>query len=351
MNSELENIIRNGFRLSDSNHNDISLITLKIAVKSYFETNRCIRYLEEKEGEGNYENYYYSNYFELYIETIIHFQHFAELVCKKILRNDHALLADEALKKPEILHKLLHNEVLSDEEDREVKSISLSESIKRIKILIKNNILKDSDSLIFILDHIKTIEKLNDLRNRILHRGLYILKDESLDLFIGKYVFPFIIASTANVLISRHDRHWKYCEIYCGIDPIKEIIQAYETDNYDVGKISFLKELGCSAYNNPIKDYQKNVDDWPPTMTTWTKKRAIEIAQYDAKIEGHIIKVCPVCSTNSLVLFTDYYEKSNTKYTFKVKCECCSFSMVNNNIKNASEYGFHQIQDFWFDTE
>ena len=77
----------------------LALWSLKTALKAYFATfsqieslwNDIINQVSETEEEL-VSNYRRLNYPELYVEAIVHFQHFAELFCVDILRSEHPLL-------------------------------------------------------------------------------------------------------------------------------------------------------------------------------------------------------------------------------------------------------------------
>lgn len=369
--ANLDDIVKDGFNFDDKGYVeiDLALISLKIALKAYFSTYQTFKTrlhifsdntIEQEDINFNH----YNNYCEACAETIVHFQHFAELVCKKLLRDDHPLLSDVALSKPKILHKLLHGKNLAPDEEYAIRSIEFSEALERLIVLIKDNALKNSSELSFIKEHKETLTQLNSLRNRIWHRGVYILRYPSLDTFIGQYVLPFVSDVLKLPAFSSYTNLWKYEELHCGIDPIEEIIKESNATNPDIGKLAFLKELGRASYKTPLR--QKTPVILPikklPFFSTLSEliykkdiKRAERIASLEASQEYSQLKICPVCGVNSLIIYdetdyetdNDFNETMNAwNYTYMVKCECCTFNL-EQDIKNASEYGFYRIDDYW----
>ncbi|MCW8922521.1 MAG: hypothetical protein OQK69_02660 [Gammaproteobacteria bacterium] len=364
--SHLQNTIKDGFSFDTKGNveTDLALISLKIALKSYFTTYQTFKnqlhifepssHTDQKTIDFNHRN----EYCEACAETIVHFQHFAELVCKKLLRDDHPLLSDVALNKPEILHKLLHGNNLSEEEQNAVRSIEFSEALKRLITLIDNESLTNHSSLSFIKNHKETLVQLNTLRNRIWHRGVYILRYPALDTFVGKYILPFVVEALKLPSFNSHANMWKYNGLHSQIDPIEEIIKEASNVNPDIGKLALLKELGKAAYENPLMQtghISNNLRGFLSSFDNKNKRRAERIAIQEASQEYSDITVCPVCGVKSLIIYddTDYehgedYEDiiSAWRYTYMVKCECCTFNL-EGGVKNASEYDLSNIEDYW----
>lgn len=368
----LKEIVKEGFSLNETRKKgnfeiDLALISLRIALKAYFSTYQTFRdklgifHPSANNNSKDTDSMHSIAYCEAYAECIVHFQHFAELVCKNFLRSDHSLLSDTALSRPIILHKLLKGDKLTSEENKNVKSIEFSEALKRIVELIKKKRLKDWQSLSFIENYKEQLEELNKLRNRIWHRGTYILHYSALDKFVGIHIFPFVAAVVSHPAYSSLKQVWKYDNLACGIDPIDGIISAMQnSNNYDIGKIAFLKELGRAAYQSPIKrsDVGGNI---PRSLEKLLNQRHIErsvrVANTEAKLDNFKVTNCPVCDVKSLVIEEEIEsndpggEEWVIGYTTKVKCECCSFELIRGSgageIKNASDYGLTSIEDYW----
>jgi len=365
--SHLINTIKDGFSF-DSRRNattDLALISLKIALKSYFATYQTFKHrlhIFEPGNNTDQETIDFNHsvaYCEACAETIVHFQHFAELVCKKLLRDDHPLLSDVALNKPEVLHKLLHSNSLSAEEQNAVRSIEFSEVLNRIIPLINKGLLTNYSDLGFIKYHKDALVQLNALRNRVWHRGVYILRYPALDAFVGKYMLPFVVETLKLPSFNAHTQMWKFKELHSGIDPIEEIIKEASNDNPDMGKIALLKELGRAAYENPLtqgRHADNKIEKLLSYFDNREKRRAERIADLEASQEYSKITTCPVCGVNSLIIYdeTDFEQDDDDedtvkswRYTYMVKCECCTFNLESAGIRNASEYGLSNIEDYW----
>ena len=349
--------IKDGFKLSETYHGikDIAPISLKIAINAYFSTYSAIRYnFKPIESPSYYKNtvedtdkLYSSTYYKFYAETITHFHHFIELMLKRILQSKHQLLLGE-ITDSVLLYKVLSNQVnLNDIENYNIKALSFRETLSRVCDLVKADIISKS-TFDFILKSRKWLEDLNELRNRLLHRGMYILRYKSLDKLVGKYIFPFIIKIVDIYHDEIPERYWKYKKINCNIDPISEIMKAFKQNSYDMGKIALLKEMGRAAYNNNLPNeylekYQRN-----------EYIKVYEKAALAFKLGINKVKKCPVCGLKTLIIYEESDGDQNNDgsydawwtYIWKVRCIHCSFEL-HNEIKNASGYGYNNIED-WF---
>lgn len=364
--NDIEKLLENGFFINSDKPDikDLALISLKVALNSYFSTYRSfehrIRMLRDDYSATQEEiNFAHSTaYFESSSECIIHFQHFAELTCKTFLRTEHPMLADNILKNPSILHSLINNNPLTDEEKSKLSSVEFSEALNRLNSLVSSKKIKDHSALDFIKKHHTALISLNNLRNRIWHRGLYILEYRTLDKFIGSHILPFVVDVMAHPSYSDLDHRWKPKHLSCAIDPIMEIINHFANDRYNAGKVSLLKELGRAAYNNrlspPIKG-SKGIYGFLDIVNNQTRSRAERIAAGEASRQYNKIDACPVCGVMSLVIEeeTDHDEDPVTgepkdfwRFTHSVTCENCTFS-IGDEIENASAYGFTSIKDFF----
>jgi len=359
----IDTIKDDGFKFDKKGNDNINLalISLKIALKAYFSTYQTFKnrlYIFEPSGcsEDDIDSWHSDNYCEAYLECIVHFQHFAELVLKEFLRKDNLLLTVRLTDDSKILHKIVHGQSLKDEEEAKLKSIEFKDTLNHITALINNNILEDYESLGFIVKNHNALEALNWLRNRLLHRGLFILRYKALDKFVGAHILPFVSEVIKHSVYSNYKLRWKYSDLNCTIDPIDEIISEFKKGSkgdYNIGKIAYLKELGRAAFENPIishrvKPRQQPKDAW---FNIKKKERAERIASLEAEQEYFDVDICPVCGVNSLVIYEekdhDDSEHINMNYyTYMVKCECCSFEL-NTELKNASYYEISSINDFW----
>lgn len=359
MNNDIDQITQDGFSLADQDHKlkNLAIISLKIALQAYFSTYRVMKYsldlfnpvtqLDRAYIDFNHSSAYCQNC----AETIVHFQHFIELVCKDFLRNEHELLAIDASKDPVIFHKLLCKEEIPEQEYEGIKTLEFREALCRLCTLIKERSL-GAGRLEFIVDARKFLEKLNTLRNREWHRGAFILRYPALDELVGKYILPFISEIVALPEYADLTDFWKYKKLSCNIDPISEIINTVKSGTLNIGKIAVLKELGRAAYENPLfndKTFLKYINDE-------YSRRANHIAEKELHNgEVSCVKTCPVCGINSLVVYHnvegDESDADSGTYcnvwlrTHRVECMCCTFE-INRHLENPSKYGL-SIEDYW----
>ena len=118
--SSLDTLKNDGFTLTErrkllddgsrrKSPSDTALFSLKLALQAYFSTYQPMHFkldifdpasgspINTQELIDLNHPYYYC---ELCTETIVHFQHFAELICKDFLRQEHPLLANNVVNKP-----------------------------------------------------------------------------------------------------------------------------------------------------------------------------------------------------------------------------------------------------------
>lgn len=355
--------LKKGFQLSDHSmrKDDLALVSLRVALKSFFSTYAKLRgrISSIKNPSATTQEVidsYSLNYAEAYAETVVHFQHFAELACKSFLRNDHPLLSDVGSGKAGVLHSLLHNKKLTADEEKQVRSIEFSEALKRLKELVSSNKLEGHANLQFITTHFDTLNELNNLRNRVWHRGLYVLEYSALDEFVGKYVLPFVRDVVSHQFFAGKEIIWKYASPHCGLDPIDEIVKHFSTEAYNLEKVAYLKEIGRSAYDDKLPKSPKN--EKPFTFTFFLhnaeKKRAERIAASEAKLDFYEVCLCPTCGANSLIIheetdsdFDDEGAPFNWyRFTHAAKCEYCGLSL-DDEIGNAKDHGLSGIPEYF----
>ncbi|MGE8051732.1 hypothetical protein ACQKPT_26015 [Pseudomonas monteilii] len=368
---EIKRLTEQGFKIDEegSSNINLALISLRLALKAYFSTYKSfsyrIRALDAQHGSTEEEIIFNHRpaYCEAYAECIVHFQHFAELTCKGFLRNDHQLLADSVIKAPELLYKLVHKKKLTVEEEQKLFSAEFGESLNRLKELVKSGQLKGSNKLGFILEYYDALVQLNSLRNRVWHRGLYVLKYTALDEFVGRYLLPYVVATLKHPMFKGEEVNWKYRSLACGTDPIAEIVKHFKDQEYDLGKVAFLKEMGRAAYENRLppvvkKGTKSKLDKkftFGAIFGSRRRERAERIAESEAALDYNHVTECPVCGAKSLIVHEetdfDYDEETDEpinyrRYTHEVHCENCTFTL-EDAVKNAADYGIHGIKDFF----
>ncbi len=355
-----KDIFNDGYSLPDSGESATSLASssLRIALKAYFSTYKALELYNysvikalEDEKKDIY-GIYLPNYYEAYAETILHFHHFIELAFKDILFAEHQLLGLNASDKPIILFRLLKGLKPSPTELEGIYTVDFSTSLKRLEALIKEGLLPSE--LYFIVESSSWLWKLNNVRNRIWHKGTYVMKIHAVDQAVGKFIFPFVKQLLDYPLLKeKYKETWKYQKLDCGYDPIDEISKEWKEDNPSFGKIAFLKELGRAAYDNPLEP-----DPDLRILNGLTIKIAELAAEYIESKAGFPVRRCPVCGIESFLIYKDpdvinlipHLEKDKIKSmtkTEEVKCLCCGLNIFSS-LKNPSAYGLDRIADFGF---
>lgn len=363
-NNDVEKTVKDGFSFGfgRASITELALLSLRTALQAFSKTYQDMRWnldllkdpgdLEQKQIDSLYDMDYITNY----TETIIHLQHFAELVCKDILRSIHPLLSIDASPKPSIYHKLLFGESVSQSDWEGLKSIEFSETLKRIKSLIAAGKLPKESN--FIAEYDLVLGKLNELRNRTWHRGTYILRYQALDVFVVKYVLPFVVSVIALPQYENKDRLWIHKKLSCNINPITALLDSRLNANYDLGRVAFFKEMLRASYQNPLIPVPEKGFGRSSIIehNTKTRQHTEELAKARYSLgDVHSIRKCPVCGVQALLLYIttemegDALEPERIwSSTSSVECLCCSFA-IGNELKNPQEYGVNQ-DDYWVST-
>lgn len=338
----------------DNGLKHIGFLSLKVALENYFNT-----YSSIKDRLVNNESYgftiteckdiqYNNQYCKACSETIVHFQHFFELIIKEILEKESPLLAVRANKNNVVFHKLIKGEKIVKSDYDKLYSIEFSEALDTINDLLKEK--RIDEKFIFFKDKRDILVTLNNFRNRTWHRGMFLLRYDALDEFVGKYLLPLVRDIIDKPEYSKYKDIFMFdSKNYINIEIINELIEENKLSRVDSGKIALLKEMGRASYI--LKD------------------RYDSVGSYESIIEeegkwGFILNVqkCPVCGKPSLVLRCDNSEdveelfgdtgnymsgKVQTKFESDVKCMNCSFQ-VNKYVENLRLYNI-PFEDFWRD--
>lgn len=312
INKELKGLFQTGYESED--RLDLAVISLKQSFISYFSTYQAVsKAFDFNQSINEYEPTLNQKYKELYVESILHFHHFVELLFKDILiQND---------KNP----KNLGFDALRERVDKLISCISKNEP--------KYDFIKDAN---------EWLKELNRLRNTIWHTGVFVLNYGALDKVFGNFFLPFVI----NVMELKEYRDlkekWMYKPVACEIDPISDIIKAYaETSNskqdINLRHIAYLKEIGRAAYNLPDLD--------PFTELVYgNKRKAYAAVRHEEKHENCQVETCPVCRKDTLIVYIhedlqdEEIQTHSLIWNFEVKCFLCSFN-IRYELGNASKFG------------
>jgi len=351
-NTAIERIVANGFFVDEKTRiKHVAALSLRTALKAYAATYSTMRLhisqLDDEIDPDVTDMIHNLAYCETAVETIIHFQHFAELVCKDILSNIHPLMADETSRNAVVLYKLLKNEKLSEQEDSQVRLIEFTDALDRVVQLNRQSLTVDPAAELFAKGA-SWLRQVNKLRNRSWHRGRFILHCDALDTLMGCYILPFIQSLLEVEPYNRMVRQARYKVLSSGIDPFQEIIKRYQMPSVDKGAIAFLKEMARAAYESPLSTgkYAKMFNEEPQAKA--------EVLTRSQEREAAGIRKCSVCGLQTLLLFDDVAEFDGvaeaapeyTRYTYAAKCMCCGF-YVTSHLKNPRDYGL-ELEDYWF---
>lgn len=352
----------------------LALWSLKTALEAYFATFNRVESLwhdiinpvsEQGEEDVLDMNYRRLNYPELYVEAIVHFQHFAELFCVDILRSEHPLLFidinSETRKKYGLNKKNKHEHIDVYDEIKNVPkdlstddyvgedTINFNLAVSRIYTLVKERNM-GNETLNFFDENIKkSLSELVKKRNHLMHRGVMILRYKEFDQFVIRNIFPFVKGVMSLAPYARRSRLWKYKELACQdlngdkVDPLNMILESGQT-NYEPAKVAFLKEMARAAYQNPLPEQIQmkgsfSSDDRMIKPRLEEEARAIVSNYGDASIQH-----CPVCGAYTLIVYweieSDHPIEPTTMWRnlTAIRCVCCSFS-PKVSLGNPRDYG------------
>ena len=325
---------------------DTALLSLRLALKAYFSTYKSAKHTVNillqsglKMSKEEIDQTLSHEYMISCYEAILHLHHFVELVCKNILRNIHPLLADFTSSRHHlVLYKLVKGEPLSKNEENKLRSIEFGEALDRLITLLKEG--KIDSRWKFFEDNRQWLEEdLNYLRNRMVHRGTYVIRYNALDELFGRYILPFVSNVVAMGEYSHRENIWKYLPLECGIDPITAIIDEFRKEKYDIAKIAVLKELGRAAYERP------KCGHFVKGECEHLERRSALLAELEQSAMGVEVRECPVCGVKSLVVYHEIDE--DVVYTYQARCMNCSLEM-DRFLGNPRELGL-SIEDVWYE--
>ena len=331
----LDDLIKDGFYVSDvkDNRANIADYSLLGSLKSYFSTAEDLDwYMSRKDfkfvktNEKELKEMLVGSYARDACNAITQFQHFFELFLKDILLEHNQLLVYDASQKPELLVKLIDNESVSDSELEKLHFIECSEAIIRIKAL--HNLGKLDSKYQFIASYFELFEKLNRLRNRIAHRGSFIINPSALDEIFGKYIIPFV-NQLKGVSGYMHVESWTFNLKQQNLNPFDAIAIEYQNANVDETKIHLYKLIGSAAYKNKIDFYLDEVfGDYNDV-----RKKAEKNAEILVEKSHEEVVECPICGCKSFVRELDCYDGEDEygnlipcePYVYRISCEQCGF--------------------------
>lgn len=341
----IENLIKDGYQITShgSHELEIATISLKKALLSYFNSFKEIKYhIDIFINENN--SLHIKGYIDSYFESIIHFQHFFELACKHILKQVHPLMFNIASRDTVIFYNLLKGIEVSESNYEHLNTIEFSESLRRLAALTKENIPELSHYKdLFERNNIDSLKKLNDLRNRLWHRGLYVLRLKSYDEFICGYILPMTIQFTEKLNINNVLPQ----NTLNNTNPVTKLIDSFHCKTSpDYFSINLIKEIARACYLNPLDQTNKSEMYFFESDNINKLNEIYRTTKILANERYAIISECPVCGVKSLLKMIEdthiYDEESNSEeiesHIASVNCVCCSFSVTEK--MTIKDYGF-----------
>lgn len=357
-------LVEDSFDATEVGRSGLAVVSLGLALRAYVSTARalgraafeivetCVDAQQQQERDFSLGRRYQDASFE----TIIHLQHFAELVVGEALRSRHKLLAEHTTDKHVLLDKLLRGEPIEHDEDNRLHSIDASNALERASVLLKEKRLPPEYA--FIETHRGFLSQLTKLRNRMWHRGVAVLRYDALDELVCGHAIPFIDAATQLPPYATLRHVWALRQLHCEIDVFAELRATIERSPSTRRrmKVAFLKELARAAYASPVTP--------PPSVPlrkTGVAKlfgKVIERPRRDAEAIAtarsrnepvHEILSCFVCGSKSFLVEStmDDFIRDDGKHvgherTWAASCTCCSFA-IDDRFGNPSDHGWTKL--------
>lgn len=345
MQNNIDKLIKDGYQITShgSHELEIATISLRKALLAYFGSFKEIKSHIDIVIKQD-DSLHIKGYIDSYFESIIHFQHFFELACKHILKQVHPLMFNIAYKDTVIFYNLLKGNVVSESTYENLHTIEFSETLTRLDKLTTENIPELSQYAdLFESKNVITLNKLNVLRNRLWHRGLYVLRLKSYDEFICRYILPITIQFTEKLGLSNILSQ----NTFNNTNPITMLIESFDKEkNQDYFSINLIKEIARACYLNPLVQTNKSDVYFFESDNSAKLNEIYRTTDILANEHYAVISECPVCGIKSLLKMIEdvhiYDEETDSEevnsHIASVKCVCCSFSITEKMI--IKDYGF-----------
>lgn len=375
----------NGFffeDVTDGKYRNMAHLSLRNAIKLYVKTADELTKIVGYENAGQNQNktdadtIFLTNYATTVCDVIIHLQHFIELYLKDILLSVSPLLVYNVKDKYDIIYKMIKAEHVLDSDLEKLHFIEGSEAIKKVKTLINES---EFFNYSFLKSYFDLFEKINTLRNRIAHRGAFVLRYKTLDELMGKYVLPFIKNLESHDCNYYNILNWNFNLHLKNVDPFQELIDEYKKEDVNCNKVYVLKMISYAAYNNEIpfiEDAKEEKDDdetfqmnISATLKSFYKDKIEKAEQYAHKemmdySDVSNVVVCPICGCKSLQVYeesdgeTDFTGENYTsywKYICGVLCKQCGFHLdepcfIDKN-RNGLDYIHYYKHEEWAEND
>ncbi|ENU0916933.1 hypothetical protein ACRZEY_002001 [Klebsiella michiganensis] len=185
------------------------------------------------------------------------------------------------------------------------------------------------------------LRTVNSLRNRIWHRGLFVLRYEALDELVCRFILPLVSGFLSLNVFYGNEIHWKYKDLHCNVDPTSELRNIDFNTMFELDKVAFLKEMGRAEYNNPLYETvlkRSGRQNFSLLFDNASIQKAEDVANQELQKHHAELKACPVCGINSLILYPESdceYDNDNEvsnviTYIWKITCNAVGFRYIRN---------------------
>lgn len=356
----ISNLFNDGFFISDVSdgyNNNLAAYSLQSSLESYAKTADDLDYLyhnlystRQRPTQDEEDKYHGTSYAVDASNAIVHFQHFLELFIKDILLDINHLLVYNPSRKPVILYKMIKGEPVSNNDLEGVNFIEFSEALTRIKVLHQAG--KIDASLNFLSKNFGAFERINTLRNRIAHRGVFIIRHQALDEIFGRHILPFIKDLSDNVAKYRNSLNWRLNFKNANINPFETIIAEYQKPTPNPLVVYVYKLIADAGFHNPlnytIASFFKSFLDQKIAKAELVAEKLAEIDMFD-------VKECPICGCKTFKEQTDYTDEENDEgniinawtYVYSMECSQCGFHLNNWLIDKIENLGLPIPDYYW----
>jgi hypothetical protein len=235
---------------------------------------------------------------------------------------------------------------LDSVEDLKLNSVEAASTLERFCELARADRL--DPSVKFIADLKDFLAKLNTLRNRLWHRGVFVLRYRALDEFFGGHALPFLVAVASVPAYAGLNHVWMHKPIACGVKPLDDIVAEFRKPTWDIGRVALPKEIMRAAFENPL---EPDPSGWFRTDNEEHRFR-VELVAKESAGRANIERItsCPVCGLETLAIASDVFDDPEQKeppvwFTYEARCFGCTFA-IGTSVKNASTYGY-TFGDYW----
>lgn len=346
---DIKDLIENGFKISNIEHRGVhstmAIETLMASLRAYFRTAGDLEYVYQKrpflsmEGYETEDSFYGSSYIIDSSDAIIHFQHFLELFLKDILLDVSQLMVYDPNRNPELLYKMATGVKVSDEELTGIKYVEFSDAIKRVKMMLKKGYLDAKYSFIDE-DALDMMECVNTLRNKIAHRGAFVLRYKALDELFGAHLLPFVVNISG---LDGYHHILKSNVANSSYNPIRCLIDVYASGDVNEYEVALHKIVAVAAGKNQI---HYDLESFGFDFYKEIRQKAVKIAEMEARHEWAEVVRCPVCGCETLVKYTTSDDSEDNdgniiervEYVYMVKCHQCGFTLKDWLIDHMDEF-------------